>query len=820
VTRFPSWPRRGVLALATIAATVAMAVLVLPAVALDTSVFELDGNAVTDHAGTGIPDDWDRVCHQVLGSDCSTTNNTNGTTALEFASQPSSGGTTFTGGGSKDPIDISSWAWNQGSGGLPGKDILLNGFAARYSTAANANCPGSSATVPCSQIFFGMDRFDNSGDAQNGFWFFQNAIGLGTASSGGGQTFVGVHKNGDLLVVSDFSIGGTTSTISVYLWNSACTAAGKPMASCADSNLQLLQTSSSANCATAASNAAFCGIVNGTNGTTAPWSFTDKGGNTSFQQGEFYEGGVDLSNFPGLATECFASTLAESRSSTSTSAVLKSFILGNFGGCTTKVTTTSSPTGSVQIGTGATGASATDSATIAVSGAGTWTGTLTFSLCGPNTGNCTTGGSQIGSPINVNQSSAQPIGSATATVTSVGTYCWRGSFASSTAGVPSGSDNGSNANECFTVTPVTPSLATTAGAGSALSGSVLLGQAVTDSASLTGTANQPGSPIINGPSGAPAGGSITFTLFGPSSSGCGSAASGPITVPVSGDGTYGPVSFTPTAVGVYHWVASYTPDLSGNTLATTHNTACTDSGEDVTVRQIATTTVTTPADLSGTTVASAIFGSSVEDKAVVTAATGGGPAVTGTVAFFVCNPGQVSGGNCATGGTAIGSVTLSPTLGSNPPQSTATSAAVTANQTGVWCFRAVYTPDTSAYTGSSDASTTECFTVNDTTTAGSVQNWLPNDTASVFSNHSAPLNGVLTIQLYDGSNDCTTGAVSGQSYSVTVSGASTATVTSNNTTYKVNVTDNLISWGVTFTSSDPNVANSFHCESSTVTINN
>src|SRR6266568_5803175 len=175
------------------------------------AVFELDGNAVTDHGGTGVPDDWDRVCHSVLGADCSTGNNAN-TNTVEFASQGASTGTTFTGGGSKDPLDVSGWAWNQASGGLPGKDILLNGFAARYNLTANpTTCP--STTSICSVVFFGMDRFDNSGDAQNGFWFFQNPISLGSSKSGGGTTFNGVHKNGDLLVVSDFSIGGSISTI-------------------------------------------------------------------------------------------------------------------------------------------------------------------------------------------------------------------------------------------------------------------------------------------------------------------------------------------------------------------------------------------------------------------------------------------------------------------------------------------------------------------------------------------------------------------------------------------------------------------------------
>ena len=36
---------------------------------------------------------------------------------------------------------------------------------------------------------------------------------------GGGTGFTGVHENGDLLVISDFSNGGTTSTITVYKWD-------------------------------------------------------------------------------------------------------------------------------------------------------------------------------------------------------------------------------------------------------------------------------------------------------------------------------------------------------------------------------------------------------------------------------------------------------------------------------------------------------------------------------------------------------------------------------------------------------------------------
>ena len=74
-------------------------------------------------------------------------------------------------------------------------------------------------------LFFGSDRLDNSGDAQQGFWFFQNQISLGGASRRRNR-FTGVHKTSDLLVLSDFSNGGGTSTISVYAWDPTCTSGG------------------------------------------------------------------------------------------------------------------------------------------------------------------------------------------------------------------------------------------------------------------------------------------------------------------------------------------------------------------------------------------------------------------------------------------------------------------------------------------------------------------------------------------------------------------------------------------------------------------
>ena len=117
-----------------------------------------------------------------------------------------------------------------------------------------------------------------------------------------------------------------------------------------------------------------------------------------------------------------------------------------------------------------------------------------------------------------------------------------------------------------TVSPVTPTLTTQAGAD------VVLGQPITDTAT-SGTATQPGTngpnatyPTINANNGAPAGGTITWSVRGPNNcTESGLAVTGsPATV--SGNGTYGPVSATPTAVGDYTFVATYSgssPNTNG-----------------------------------------------------------------------------------------------------------------------------------------------------------------------------------------------------------------------------------------------------------------
>jgi hypothetical protein len=426
----------------------------------DTGAFELDGNATDSVVTPG--DDWENIF-----------NNTSTTAvASTFVNDGALNATIFTGGGSKDPQDVSEWAWKDGAGGLPDKDNLLDSFAARYSLTPSASCPSGGAAT-CEVLYFGSDRFDNSGDAQQGFWFFQSPVSTTfdddndpttpavdcPITIGGGTGFCDPrtgapahHVNGDLLVISDFSNGGTTSTITVFKWND--TVSG---------NLELLATSDAANCNTAAAGDAFCGLVNpGPGLTTSPWPFLDKSGNGSFLNGEFYEGGINLSLL-GLGNECFSSIAAESRSSTSTTATLKDFVIGQFANCTATLHTTPSAT-SV-----APGVSVTDLAV--VQGAGTSnpptpTGNVTFFLCSPaqltpiNTGTCPTGGTQVGSPVALADSSP-PAGEASATSAAVNTaasqltpgrYCFRAEWPGD-SNYPAASEDG--ANECFTVTVIT-----------------------------------------------------------------------------------------------------------------------------------------------------------------------------------------------------------------------------------------------------------------------------------------------------------------------------------------------------------------------------
>ncbi len=351
--------------------------------------------------------------------------------------------------------------------------------------------------------------------------------------------------------------------------------------------------------------------------------------NSSVSQAQFSadgfrgEAAVNLTDtILGGSTACLliSNTIPSTVTGNSDTADYKDTILANLppiSNCTSTTVTTPKdsaganiPAGGLSIGTGVVGVK--DSAVVAIQGGtATPTGSVSFFLCKVDApGLCTSGGTAVGSK-NLAPAPAYPVTvvSDTAYVTSAGRYCWRAAWSGDPANnIPGSSD--SSATECFTVNPVTPTLSTSAG------DDVFLGNPLTDSAALQGTATQPATPVINltGTGGAPAGGTITFTLYGPGD--CTTVAYTSSAVTVSGDGTYNTPNpqFVPTQPGTYHWVATYSGNLP-NTNAATHNADCTDANEDVVVNTVASTlsseqtwvpndsaTVSAPAggDLAGT----------------------------------------------------------------------------------------------------------------------------------------------------------------------------------------------------------------------------
>lgn len=256
----------------------------------DIDIFELDRNALDSNGALTLPDDWDTL----YDGGAETGGHSFAYTGI--INDPTPENSIFTTGGSKDIHDVSSWKWKNASNILD-KNNITNAYAAAY------NVDGDLV------IYYGLDRIANNGSAQVGFWFFKNAITLlGDGNSGGGDGFDGVHADGDILVQSNFTQGGTVDTVTVYEWQSGA----------------LVQIAAGGDCDVAAGDNV-CATVN-QGDTPSPWPYTPKSGTAGqFPQGSFFEGGINLSGL-GLTDACFSTFMAETRSSQQFDAVLKDFV--------------------------------------------------------------------------------------------------------------------------------------------------------------------------------------------------------------------------------------------------------------------------------------------------------------------------------------------------------------------------------------------------------------------------------------------------------------------------------------------------------------
>jgi hypothetical protein len=229
--------------------------------------------------------------------------------------------------------------------------------------------------------------------------------------------------------------------------------------------------------------------------------------------------------------------------------------------------------------------------------------------------------------------------------------------------------------------------------------------------------------------------------------------------------------------------------------------------------------------------ASIELGDSITDTAVVAGSGLNAPTPTGFVKFFICSPSQLTNGTCADGtGTFVDVGADEPdgeALTPDPNDSTkanAESDPFTPDVVGTWCWRGEYSGD-QFYDPVADSTAGECFTVTDTTSLTTAQDWRPNDSATITSAGGSNLGGSVTFNLYD-SDNCTGTVLYTETVDIPAGTASPATVNTTNDGSDPNdylaTADATVSWKAHFDSNDPNVADSTPdpCEKSTLTIVN
>src|SRR2546426_3784670 len=523
-------------------------------------VFELDGNIVKDSSGT-FPTDWGALFNSTGGRlalpsggvDSGWTND--GPHSLRET-------TTFT-TGSKDTLDIANSGWQcTGTNNLTPKDDILHAysFAIRPATGNRAGHL---------LIYGAFERFANNGAGDLGYWLLADPT-VSCSTSGATTSFTGAHTMGDLLVVGEFSTGGTVTTLSVIEWtgSGSCATPAGP-------NLCLLTTPGNADCSVALVTDNVCAKVN-TASITTPWATQDKTSTANtLATAEFFEVGLDITNLLPSSSGCFNKFLFDTRTSPSTTATLKDYAEGILATCPTAgISTTASPTPI------ALGGSSTDNATVTLTNAaGIVSGNVVFNVYGPfnsapTSSSCT--------PSSLVTSFTKTIGPATQpqsvlsdpfTPTLPGYYGWIATY--NPASVVNGNIVSTVCGDPVETLVVIQALISTTVSPPIIT----FGGSATDTATVTLT---PGTATVSG--------TVDFKVYGPVATNnptCTTQAGsfpgvtiGPGVSPQSA--TSG--SFTPSATGFYFWIATYNPAgaANGNMVSST----CGATGETLQVVSI------------------------------------------------------------------------------------------------------------------------------------------------------------------------------------------------------------------------------------------
>jgi hypothetical protein len=518
-----------------LASVALVAVIAAPnALAVHELAFELDGNTSVEAGGPAF--DWESFFDASGTPGPLPANFTDSGFQKDFIRNASgayvnSDSTTYA-TGSKDTLSISpGWQCNQDNN-VSDKVDMTNAYAAIYEAPVDDDAHNVEAGDQI--LYFALERFANDGDANVAFWFLQDQVTC--VSPGGNTPFTGDHQDGDVLVVSSFTKGGLVSTITAYEWTGDDNTGGidpTPIAEGVDCKSALTPIDDTT-----------CATVN-TVTINPPWDNENKRGGSNVRIAEFFEGGLNITE-AGITGECFATFLADTRSSQSLTATLFDFASGELGECEVGLETEPSTgsNGTIQIG-----GSVTDTATVTgTGGVGTPpvpTGTVAFFICEPDeldaSGECSTGGTQVGTPAEgetlaptANPSEASATSEAFTTAV-VGKHCWRAEYSGDANYDATTEFDG--ATECFTVTG-TSALATAQD------------WLPNDTATITGDTALSGT--------------ATFTLFHDGTCGAdgGAIVYGPVNVVVSGNSPQQATTSNTTKVvdatdGNFSWLVSY-----------------------------------------------------------------------------------------------------------------------------------------------------------------------------------------------------------------------------------------------------------------------
>lgn len=586
----------------------------------------------------------------------------------------------FTGGGSKDDLDVSGWKCKSESN-TTDKGDLQN----VYATVANVN----NQLI----IYFGAEKNAPNGTNNIAIWFMQDGTVAcdGTGVGGSGKVFAGEHKDGDIFLAAAFTNGGSNPTIQARHW----------IGNGASGSLSGIDNAGT-KCGDAGS-ANLCAITNDTDSVTTPWQTTNKGSatpqnktgqGTTLNADQFYEGAINLTAL-GLDVDsddnpiCINRFVFNTRSSSGPDAILYDFAAGDFQTCASpKIDTllkleAGAPGSEGDVSLPADGdhtvtlpATVYDTSVIS-EGFQPALGTVTYSLYTNNTCTAASTDPLFGNGTNSAEVTVNANGSVPASPSLVfdepGDYWWAAHYE---PGDGSRNDSADSvcASEPLTIEKVSPTIATAPSPTTLVIGG-------DPAADFTDTATISGGYF---PVGGPDEGDVEFNLYGPFDAPPGSescTAAKLVNTQTIGaaratntTATATTAAYAPQAVGLYQWTAEYKGNTQNNATAVS---ACGDTTEQVTV-QPATPTIATKILLS--------------DTAKVTGVANAGP-ISGSVRFTL-HPTADCTGDAAYDSLAVDLV-----------NGEATTPAATAVIAGTWSWKVVFSPtEGSNYTGA----TTTC----------------------------------------------------------------------------------------------------------------